>query len=159
MNADSDAQRLAQLGLDIERPGLTTQFYFPDKKRNRSDGLFRRELVMQMAETGDALVDLFDVVLALKVVAWAGISARRDPSPQPSGWVVSTPPLAARGRGYVVPLGDHRSNSQSASNPAFHVAEPLGWRRSHLRVTRTLFNARVLSTLHFHGSRASFPGK
>jgi protocatechuate 3,4-dioxygenase beta subunit len=30
-----------------EMPGLTTQFYFPDEKRNRSDGLFRRELVMR----------------------------------------------------------------------------------------------------------------
>jgi protocatechuate 3,4-dioxygenase beta subunit len=46
--------------------GLTTQFYFPDEKRNRSDGLFRRELVMQVAETEDALLARFDVVLALK---------------------------------------------------------------------------------------------
>ena len=49
-----------------EMSGLTTQFYFPDEKRNRSDGLFRRELVMQVAETEDALVARFDVVLALK---------------------------------------------------------------------------------------------
>jgi protocatechuate 3,4-dioxygenase beta subunit len=49
-----------------KRPGLTTQFYFPDESRNRSDGLFRRELVMQVSETKDALVARFDVVLALK---------------------------------------------------------------------------------------------
>jgi protocatechuate 3,4-dioxygenase beta subunit len=49
-----------------EMPGLTTQFYFPDEKRNRSDGLFRRELVMRVAETENALVARFDVVLALK---------------------------------------------------------------------------------------------
>src|SRR5262249_23009558 len=49
-----------------ERPGLTTQFYFPDESRNRSDGLFRRELVMQASEAKDALVVRFDVVLALK---------------------------------------------------------------------------------------------
>jgi len=49
-----------------EMPGLTTQFYFPNEKRNRSDGLFRRELVMQVVETEDALLARFDVVLALK---------------------------------------------------------------------------------------------
>jgi protocatechuate 3,4-dioxygenase beta subunit len=49
-----------------ERPSLTTQFYFPDESRNRSDGLFRRELAMQVSETKDALVARFDVVLALK---------------------------------------------------------------------------------------------
>ena len=49
-----------------ERPDLTTQFYFPDESRNRSDGLFRRELVMQVSEAKDALVARFDVVLALK---------------------------------------------------------------------------------------------
>jgi protocatechuate 3,4-dioxygenase beta subunit len=49
-----------------ERPSLTTQFYFSDEKRNRSDGLFRRELVMQVAETEDTLVARFDIVLVLK---------------------------------------------------------------------------------------------
>jgi protocatechuate 3,4-dioxygenase beta subunit len=49
-----------------EMPGLTTQFYFPDEKRNRSDGLFRPELLMQVTSTEDALVARFDVVLALK---------------------------------------------------------------------------------------------
>lgn len=42
---------------------LTTQFYFPEEKRNRTDGLFRRELVMQVAKTDDTLLARFDVVL------------------------------------------------------------------------------------------------
>jgi protocatechuate 3,4-dioxygenase beta subunit len=54
----------------IQAPGegstLTTQFYFPDEKRNRADSLFRSELVMQVAAAEDALVARFDVVLALK---------------------------------------------------------------------------------------------
>jgi protocatechuate 3,4-dioxygenase beta subunit len=49
-----------------QSPVLTTQFYFPDEKRNRADGLFRRELVMQVAAADDALMARFDVVLALK---------------------------------------------------------------------------------------------
>jgi protocatechuate 3,4-dioxygenase beta subunit len=51
----------------IQAPGehsvLTTQFYFPDEKRNRTDGLFRRELVMQIAKADDRLLARFDVVL------------------------------------------------------------------------------------------------
>jgi protocatechuate 3,4-dioxygenase beta subunit len=46
-----------------ERAVLTTQFYFPDERRNRSDELFRRELVMQIAKANDTLVARFDVVL------------------------------------------------------------------------------------------------
>jgi protocatechuate 3,4-dioxygenase beta subunit len=51
----------------IQAPGesrvLTTQFYFPNERRNRSDGLFRRDLVMQIAEAGETLSARFDVVL------------------------------------------------------------------------------------------------
>jgi protocatechuate 3,4-dioxygenase beta subunit len=51
----------------IQAPGqrslLTTQFYFPDERANRRDGLFRRELVMQIARAGDILLAGFDVVL------------------------------------------------------------------------------------------------
>jgi protocatechuate 3,4-dioxygenase beta subunit len=54
----------------IKAPGsnplLTTQFYFPDEKQNRADGLFRRELLMQVAAADDALMARYDVVLALK---------------------------------------------------------------------------------------------
>lgn len=53
----------------IQAPGraplLTTQFYFPDEKRNRSDGLFRRELLMQITPGDDALAARFDLVLDL----------------------------------------------------------------------------------------------
>ena len=44
-------------------PVLTTQFYFPDERRNQADGLFRRELVMQIAHPDDTLLARFDVVL------------------------------------------------------------------------------------------------
>ena len=51
----------------IQAPGqssvLTTQFYFPDEKRNRTDGLFRRDLVMQIAKADSTLLARFDVVL------------------------------------------------------------------------------------------------
>ena len=46
-----------------ERSVLTTQFYFPDERRNRTDELFRRELVMQIARANDTLLARFDVVL------------------------------------------------------------------------------------------------
>lgn len=49
-----------------EKSPLTTQFYFPDEERNRADGLFRRDLVMQVAEAEDALLARFDVILELK---------------------------------------------------------------------------------------------
>jgi protocatechuate 3,4-dioxygenase beta subunit len=51
----------------IRAPGesavLTTQFYFPDERRNRTDSLFRRELVMQTTEKDGTLLARFDVVL------------------------------------------------------------------------------------------------
>ena len=46
-----------------QRPLLTTQLYFPDEPMNRRDGLFRRELLMRMAEAGDGLAARFDFVL------------------------------------------------------------------------------------------------
>jgi protocatechuate 3,4-dioxygenase beta subunit len=45
---------------------LTTQLYFPNEPTNRRDGLFRRELLMRMAEAGDALSARFDFVLDLR---------------------------------------------------------------------------------------------
>ena len=48
------------------RPVLTTQFYFPGEPLNRFDDFFRRELLMQVAKTGDELQARFDVVLALQ---------------------------------------------------------------------------------------------
>ena len=43
---------------------LTTQFYFPNEERNRIDGLFRSELVMQVVDHKDVILARFDVVLA-----------------------------------------------------------------------------------------------
>jgi len=48
------------------RPVLTTQLYFPDEPANRRDGLFRRDLVMQMAEASDGLAAHFDFVLDMR---------------------------------------------------------------------------------------------
>src|SRR5260370_6464948 len=45
---------------------LTTQLYFPDEPMNRRDGLFRRELLMQMAEAGDALSARVDFLLDMR---------------------------------------------------------------------------------------------
>jgi protocatechuate 3,4-dioxygenase beta subunit len=42
---------------------LTTQLYFPGEPRNRSDGLFRRELLMRTAENAGAVAARFDFVL------------------------------------------------------------------------------------------------
>jgi protocatechuate 3,4-dioxygenase beta subunit len=44
---------------------LTTQFYFPNEERNRTDGLFRSELVMKVTDREDSLLAQFDVVLAV----------------------------------------------------------------------------------------------
>jgi protocatechuate 3,4-dioxygenase beta subunit len=46
-----------------ERPVLTTQLYFPDEPANRRDGLFRRDLVMGIAEAPSSLAARFDFIL------------------------------------------------------------------------------------------------
>jgi protocatechuate 3,4-dioxygenase beta subunit len=48
------------------RPVLTTQLYFPDEPENAHDGLFRRELLMRVAEAGDKLSARFDFVLDIR---------------------------------------------------------------------------------------------
>jgi protocatechuate 3,4-dioxygenase beta subunit len=49
------------------RPVLTTQLYFPgDPAANRRDRLFRNELLMRVAEAGDAATGRFDFVLDLR---------------------------------------------------------------------------------------------
>ena len=45
---------------------LTTQLYFPDEPTNRRDSLFRRELVMRIAEAPDGLAARFDFVLDMR---------------------------------------------------------------------------------------------
>jgi protocatechuate 3,4-dioxygenase beta subunit len=47
------------------RPVLTTQLYFPGEPGNARDGLFRRELLMRLAERQDGLAARFDFVLDL----------------------------------------------------------------------------------------------
>jgi protocatechuate 3,4-dioxygenase beta subunit len=47
------------------RPVLTTQLYFPDEAGNRRDRLFRRELLMRVAQEDDRLAARFDFVLNL----------------------------------------------------------------------------------------------
>jgi protocatechuate 3,4-dioxygenase beta subunit len=50
-----------------QRPVLTTQLYFPaDEAANRRDGLFRRELLMRMADAGDGFAARFDFVLDMR---------------------------------------------------------------------------------------------
>jgi protocatechuate 3,4-dioxygenase beta subunit len=50
-----------------QRPVLTTQLYFPaDEAANRRDGLFRRELLMRVADAGDGLSARFDFVLDIR---------------------------------------------------------------------------------------------
>lgn len=47
------------------RPVLTTQLYFPGEPGNARDGLFRKELMMRVAERQDGLAARFDFVLDL----------------------------------------------------------------------------------------------
>jgi protocatechuate 3,4-dioxygenase beta subunit len=49
-----------------QQPVLTTQLYFPDEPGNNRDGLFRRELLMRMAEAGDGLSAQFAFVLDVR---------------------------------------------------------------------------------------------
>jgi protocatechuate 3,4-dioxygenase beta subunit len=45
---------------------LTTQLYFPNEPGNQRDGLFRRELLMRVAQAGDGLSARFDFVLDMR---------------------------------------------------------------------------------------------
>jgi protocatechuate 3,4-dioxygenase beta subunit len=45
---------------------LTTQLYFPNEPANRRDGLFQRELLMQVADAGDGLAGRFDFILNIR---------------------------------------------------------------------------------------------
>ena len=51
----------------LDRAVLTTQLYFPaDEAANRRDGLFRRELLMRVANAGDGLAARFDFILDVR---------------------------------------------------------------------------------------------
>jgi protocatechuate 3,4-dioxygenase beta subunit len=45
---------------------LTTQLYFPNEPANLRDGLFQRELLMQVADADDGLAGRFDFVLDIR---------------------------------------------------------------------------------------------
>jgi protocatechuate 3,4-dioxygenase beta subunit len=45
---------------------LTTQLYFPNEPADLRDGLFQRELLMRVADTGDGLGGQFDFVLNIR---------------------------------------------------------------------------------------------
>jgi len=53
----------------VQAPGsrlLTTQLYFPNEPTNLRDGLFKRELLMRVADAGDGLAGRFDFVLNIR---------------------------------------------------------------------------------------------
>jgi protocatechuate 3,4-dioxygenase beta subunit len=53
----------------VQAPGsrlLTTQLYFPNEPANRRDPLFRRELLMRVADAGDGFAAKFDFVLDVR---------------------------------------------------------------------------------------------
>ena len=53
----------------VQAPGsrlLTTQLYFLNEPANLRDGLFQRELLMRVADTGDGLAGQFDFVLDIR---------------------------------------------------------------------------------------------
>ena len=58
--------RTRHIHVKVQPPGgkiLTTQLYFPGEKMNRTDPLFRRELVMRTAKNAGSLAGRFDFVL------------------------------------------------------------------------------------------------
>jgi protocatechuate 3,4-dioxygenase beta subunit len=51
----------------VQAPGgrvLTTQLYFPDEPGNRTDGIYRRELTLQVVRKGAQRAARFDFVVA-----------------------------------------------------------------------------------------------
>ena len=59
--------RTRHIHVKVQAPGgrvLTTQLYFPDEPGNRSDGIYRRELTMQVARKGAQRDARFDFVVA-----------------------------------------------------------------------------------------------
>ena len=59
--------RTRHIHVKVQAPGgrvLTTQLYFPDEPRNRSDGIYRRELAMRIARARDRRDARFDFVVA-----------------------------------------------------------------------------------------------
>ena len=60
--------RTRHIHVKVQAPGgrvLTTQLYFPDEPHNRSDGIYRRELTMQVARKGEQRDAKFNFVVAV----------------------------------------------------------------------------------------------
>lgn len=60
--------RTRHIHVRVQAPGsriLTTQLYFPNEPRNASDGIYRRELTMQVARKGQERDARFDFVVAV----------------------------------------------------------------------------------------------
>lgn len=60
--------RTRHIHVKVQAPGgrlLTTQLYFPDQPRNRSDAIYRRELTMQVARKGRQQDARFDFIVAV----------------------------------------------------------------------------------------------
>jgi protocatechuate 3,4-dioxygenase beta subunit len=58
--------RTRHFHVKVQPPGgrvLTTQLYFPGEAKNRTDGLFRQELLMRVAKAEGSLAARFDFVL------------------------------------------------------------------------------------------------
>ena len=59
--------RTRHIHVKVQAPGgrvLTTQLYFPDEPGNRSDGIYRRQLTIQVARSGRQRDAKFDFVVA-----------------------------------------------------------------------------------------------
>lgn len=59
--------RTRHVHVKVQAPGsrvLTTQLYFPDEPRNRSDGIYRRELTMQVVRKARQRDAKFDFIIA-----------------------------------------------------------------------------------------------
>ena len=60
--------RTRHIHVKVQAPGgrvLTTQLYFPDEPRNRSDSIYRRELTMRVARKGSQQDARFDFIVAV----------------------------------------------------------------------------------------------
>jgi protocatechuate 3,4-dioxygenase beta subunit len=61
--------RTRHFHVKVQPPGgrvFTTQLYFPGEAHNRTDSLFRRELLMKVAKAGGGLAGRFDFVLDMR---------------------------------------------------------------------------------------------
>ena len=63
-----DPGRTRHIHVKVQTAGgrvLTTQLYFPDEPRNRSDGIYRGELALQVAHKDGRHAAIFDFVVTV----------------------------------------------------------------------------------------------